>query len=797
MLRVLNNSQIDAEAEKLASEQWQATPLVSGLASYLKLCWEAARDAKMPINDRMLRSLRQRNGEYEPTKLNEIQKTGGSEIYMQLTEVKCRAAESWVRDILLNDGAPPWSLSPTPIPDISPEQEERIAKEVTTQALQSIMMTGMAPDPQMIEMIKEEMAEQYKRKAQEEAEERTEQMEQKIRDQLADGGWLKSFDEFITDLSTYSAAFLKGPVLRRQYQLDWGRNELGEIAPQTVEKIIPCYERVDPFRVYPEPGIADIEDGYLFQHHKLSRSDLSALIGVPGYDDTAIREILDSSNTGNLGGWLESTEISRADQERRFSSWTRPTLMIDALEFYGKINGKMMLDWGGITDVPFDEAKEYDVNVWMIDRWVIKAVVNPDPLGRKPYYKTSFFKTPGAFWGRGIPEVMWDTQQMVNAAARSLSNNMGISSGPQVEVNMDRLPPGETITSLYPWKIWQVTNDPLGGSGKALNFNQPDSHAQELMGVLHEFNKLADDHTGIPAYVYGDTDVSGAGRTASGLSMLMGSAGKGLRQVVMYIDNDIVRPLIQRQYDFNMKYDPDSSIKGDCEVIAKGAVNLAVKEQLNMRRIEFLNATANPVDLQIVGLKGRAAILREVAKELNMPTDEIIPDKDELERQEMMMQMQQQATAAPSDGGPNNEGTPAKPPENKNPPGDTQQTFASGGKVGEEVQFVRGEDGVIQGARFGAVGGSPTPPVPPAPTPAQSPQLEPLIQQVMQTSAKTQSHVGELSSMLQRALALQTSGKVPVRGPDGKIAGFKVGNSGFIAVERDSNGRVTGLGALQ
>lgn len=667
MLRVLNNAQIDAQIAKEAMNTYQASPVITGLAAYLKVCWESARDAKQPVNDRMLRSLRQRNGEYEPTKLNEIQKAGGSEIYMQLTEVKCRAAEAWLRDILLNDGEPPWSVLPTPIPDVSPEQHERIAQEITTQALQSIMMTGMAPPPEAIEMMREEMAEKHREQVIDETTERAEKMERRIRDQLAEGGWLKAFDEFVTDLSTYSAAFIKGPILRRQRQLDWGQDELGQFTPRAVEKISPCFERVDPFRVYPEPGIADIEDGFMFEHHKLSRSDLSALIGVPGYDDAAIREILESSQTGNIGGWLESTEISRADQERRYSSWTRPTLMVDALEFWGKISGQMLMDWGGIEDQNFDAAKEYDVNAWLIDRWVIKAVINPDPLARKPYFKTCFFKTPGAFWGRGIPEVMWDSQQMVNAAARSLANNMGISSGPQVEINIDRLPPGEVISSMFPWKIWQVTNDPLGGSGKALNFVQPDSHAQELMGVLHEFNKMADDHTGIPAYVYGDTDVSGAGRTASGLSMLMGSAGKGLRQVVMYIDNDIVRPLIQRQYDFNMKYDDDPSIKGDCEVIAKGAVSLAVKEQLNVRRIEFLNATANPIDMQIVGLPGRAAILREVAKELNMPTDEIVPDKDEMERMQQQQMMMQQAAISDVASGQQTE-----KPENLTPGGGNQ-----------------------------------------------------------------------------------------------------------------------------
>jgi hypothetical protein len=108
----------------------------------------------------------------------------------------------------------------------------------------------------------------------------------------------------------------------------------------------------------------------------------------------------------------------------------------------------------------------------------------------------------------------------------------------------------------------------------------------------------------------------------------MGSAGKGIRQVVMHIDADIVKPVVERQYIYNMRYDDDESIKGDVDIMSKGAINLATKETMNVRRIEFLNATANPIDIEIMGEDGRAAILREVAKGLQMPTDEIIPSRE-------------------------------------------------------------------------------------------------------------------------------------------------------------------------
>jgi hypothetical protein len=153
------------------------------------------------------------------------------------------------------------------------------------------------------------------------------------------------------------------------------------------------------------------------------------------------------------------------------------------------------------------------------------------------------------------------------------------------------------------------------------------------------------------------SDVQGAGRTSSGLSMLMGSAGKGIRQVVMHIDHDVIYKVVQRQFVYNMRYDEDESIKGDAEIIARGAVNLAVKETVNVRRVEFLNATSNEIDMQIMGVEGRAAILREVAKGLQMPVDEIIPSRDKLAlnirtQQAAEAQMQQQQPQEPQIMGP-------------------------------------------------------------------------------------------------------------------------------------------------
>jgi len=631
LLRVVSNEEMERQERARLEREVQArqnSDLLLGLAAHIRQCWDAARVSKEQIDDIMLKALRQRNGEYEASKLNAIRQQGGSEVYMMLTEVKCRAAESWLRDILMDTGTPPWDLSPTPIPDLSPEQAQEVQQAMAEQIVNVIQATGQAPSPGAMAEMRELVSQEFRFRILQAAQARVDRMKIRIEDQFAQGGWSDAFNEFLTDLVTFPCAFVKGPIVRRQRHLGWIKGSDGTTRVEASERLAPEFERVSPFNIYPEPGITRINDGYLFELHNLSRTALADLIGVPGYDDQSIRMALEA---GPGQSWVtDVTRTEREEEERKFNTELRPTDMFDALEFWGKVSGKHLREWGISAEDAPDDAREYDANVWLIGNYVIKAMLNYDPLGEKPYAKTSFIKTPGSFWGRGIPEIIEDLQNICNAAARALVNNMAVASGPQVEVNLERIPPNEDITQIHPWKIWQVLNDPLGSSAPAVRFNQPNDNANTLMAVYERFSRLADDHSGIPSYIYGDTNVQGAGRTASGLSMLMGSAGKGIRQVVMHIDTDVIRPIVYRQFVYNMRYDADETIKGDAQVIPRGAVNLAVKETVNLRRVEFLNATANQFDIEILGKDGRAAILREIAKWLQMPVDEVVPSREKM-----------------------------------------------------------------------------------------------------------------------------------------------------------------------
>lgn len=649
------------ENEKREAERTNASPVIQSLAAHVRECWSVARIAKQQtVEQRMLKSLRARRGEYDPEVLAEIRKGGGTEIYMMLTSNKCRGAASWLRDVLLGTGKEkPWTLDPTPLPELPPNIMQAIAAKAVQDAMQMEMATGVQVDAEKMKEIVGQIKDRVNAEAYTRAQQFTERMELKMEDQLVQGRYPEAMSEFIDDIVTFPSAIMKGPVIRRKPRMKWVPVQGGDFDLVVTEEIVEEWERVDPFMIYPAPNSADVDDGYLIERHKLSRTDLNELIGVEGYDDAAIRAVLDEYGRGGLTDWIYiDTAKAQAEGKSTLAVHSNPEHTIDALQFWGCVQGKLLREWGMTDEEVTDPLKDYYCEVWVIGGWVIKATLNYDPLGRKPYYKASYEEIPGSFWGNGVADLVRDCQSVCNAASRAMVNNMGIASGPQAVVNVDRLPSGEDVTQMYPWKIWQTTSDPYGSSAPPVTFFQPGSLSQELMLIYERFSTMADEYSGVPRYMTGDSSTGGAGRTASGMSMLMGNANKSIKQVVANIDVHVTEPLIERLYFYNMKYSDDKALKGDVNIVARGANMLIVKEQAQVRRNEFLNIVGtNPVYQGIVGNDGIANLLREAAKTLDMDTDKIVPPEYVLRAREAIAQreafMQQQAmqmTAAQQQG---------------------------------------------------------------------------------------------------------------------------------------------------
>ena len=71
VLRIIDNETLVRQEQEMVDRELAARqnePLILGLSDHLRSCWDAARQAKKPIENIMLRALRQRNGEYEADK---------------------------------------------------------------------------------------------------------------------------------------------------------------------------------------------------------------------------------------------------------------------------------------------------------------------------------------------------------------------------------------------------------------------------------------------------------------------------------------------------------------------------------------------------------------------------------------------------------------------------------------------------------------------------------------------------------------------------------------------------------
>ena len=644
LIPVARASDLEAESKK-RSDSMQNQPVIQGLAAHVRTRWDSARTAKRTLEERMLQCLRQRNGEYDPEKLQEIREQGGSDIYINLTSVKCRAATSWLRDTLLGSGSDkPWAIAGTPNPDMPPEIMQELQARLANELMVHIQQGGMQPSPSELRTMALQMKDEAEREMREQSADRVSRMERKMEDQLLEGGWYKAFNEFLDDIVTFPYAVLKGPIKRKRKTLQWQNNAL-----VPVEEIRNEWERVDPFMLYWAPWSWDLGDGYVIERHRLTAEALQALIDVPGYNNDAIRTILNDFGTMGMKQWLWS-DSSKAEAEGKDVTESSITGdLVDALQLWDSVKGSLLLEWGLTEKEIPDPAMSYPCEVWLIGNVVIRAVLNYDPLGRKPYYLTSYENLPGSVDGKGVTDLCRDAQAMVNASGRALANNMGISSGPQVGINISRLPAGEDISDMHPWKIWQFSSSDYGDNSPPITFFQPNSNANELMAVFEKFSARADEDTMIPRYMTGE-NTPGAGRTSSGLSMLISNAGKGIKQVISNIDKNVITPAIERLYQDNLRYSKDPDLIGDVNIVATGATSLVIKEAEAVRRNEFLQVVLNsPVAQQIVGMDGTAELLRDQAKNLSGNVDRIVPDRQQLsvvqQQQQTIAQLQEQLAA--------------------------------------------------------------------------------------------------------------------------------------------------------
>lgn len=660
LIRVISNSElneqerIQREAEASAAEM-EEREYENQLASYIRNRMTEMRNFRNAegISERLLSALRTYKGEYDQGTLKDIRQFGGSEVYARVTATKCRAATALLRDVYLG-AERPWDIDPTPHPEVPLDVDSQIQQLVNIE-VSTMLQNGVQVDPQMVTDRVEMLRKAARRAAKKVAVDEANLASERLDDILTEGGFYEAFAEFLIDLPIFPYAVIKGPVVRRKEQTKWVN---GQPVRESIPKLY--WDRVSPFDLYWSPGASHVRQADFVERIQLSRAELSQVKGLPGYNTAAVDEVLERSYMKGLHEWWDTIDAERAEMEDR-ERWGRAaSSLIDTAEFTGYVSGRLLRDWGKTEQEVPDEHAEYFVTAWLIDRWVIKVQINRSNNNRPPYYISSFEKVPGAIIGSGLPDLLTDVQTICNAAVRALVNNSSIASGPQVVVNDYVLQPGDD-DELYPWKRWHVNYDPaiVGASTTPVDFFQPQINAQELMGIFKEWSILGDEISAIPRYMTGNEKVGGAGRTASGLAMLMGNASKTLQNVAASIDRDVIGPLLHELFDMVMLTQP-GTFKGDELIVVKGVNHAVKREQDRMRQLEFLQLTANPIDMQILGIPGRANVLRSVAQNLGLEHERTVPDDEEIqERLQAQAAMQQQPGAVPPEQGGDPSQTPA------------------------------------------------------------------------------------------------------------------------------------------
>jgi len=429
-------------------------------------------------------------------------------------------------------------------------------------------------------------------------------MEKKIHDQLNESGASTHLRSMAFEMALLGTGVMKGPFAVDKEYPNW--NDEGEYDP--LIKTVPECSHVSAWDFYPDPEAKAMSEAeYVVERHKMSRTQIRALKNRPYFMDDAVDMAVAKGPDYIQKYW----EMSMEDDDTQPSSerW-------EVLEFWGFVDTELLEEHGVKLPAELKDLDEVNANVWICNGEVLRMVLNPFKPARIPYYAVPYEHNPYSFFGVGIAENMDDTQTLMNGFMRMAIDNAALSGNLIIEVDETNLVPGQDL-SVHPGKVFRRQG---GAPGQAIFGTKFPNVAQENMQLFDKARVLADESTGFPSFAHGQTGVSGVGRTASGISMLMSAANGSIRSVVKNVDDYLLRPLGKAFFSFNMQFDFDENIKGDLEVRASGTESLMANEVRSQRLMQFLQVAQNPV---LAPFAKMDYIIREIAKSMDLDPDKV------------------------------------------------------------------------------------------------------------------------------------------------------------------------------
>jgi hypothetical protein len=250
-----------------------------------------------------------------------------------------------------------------------------------------------------------------------------------------------------------------------------------------------------------------------------------------------------------------------------------------------------------------------------------------DEVGVKPYFRAVFKQVPGSFWGIGVPLLMSASQDRANSMMIALLDNTSWGTGFIGWINQNRLVNMDDVKEMHSkkWIAIQTSTNP-GDNGPPMGSVQFDLKVQELDALYQRCLGDADNESGVPAYMYGSGQASGAAGTYSGLATLMNAAARGIKDALLEIDQMLCK-FIQHWADWDNEYSDDDSVKGDIRVVCSGSTGLFVQE-MQLQKLDELAIQAKDM-MGITGPRFVIDILRQKARILKADAS-LLPSDDEI-----------------------------------------------------------------------------------------------------------------------------------------------------------------------
>lgn len=554
----------------------------------------------------------QREGILAPCDRDMVEELG-VDLYVNLSGLKVSALVAWMRDLLVNTPEMPFTLDPTPIPELS----DKARMAVLAQVKNSLFAQGRFQGD-LLELVRTLKFQQMQAET-DFAKNACNNMATLIRDQCIEGNFKSSLLKTINDFATYPFAVLHGPVPTMVTSNTWSGDKL---VPKN--NIQFQFRPISVFDFYWSPDCSNAQNGTgVFVRERMTKQQLYQCLKMKSYIPANVAKVLEEtiSQAQNLK-WLSSNP----EQPSTIGNGWGNGETLEVLRHYGLFSGKELKKYG-ITSI--DDDQFYEACVSVVGRHTIQAYISPNPnVNIRPVYTASFESTVDRIPGISICQKVRDVERAYLQTLRFMMVNAGFAAGPVGEVDYSRIQrymQPEDVGRIAAMTMYPVDPDMSGGAAPAHRFQNITSNMGGFMNVSQYFMDLADRITQIPASIHGEPVGTGANRTFRGMAMLYGNAIKPIQSAIGNMDVGMFTPMGTLMYNYNMRYSNDNSVKGDAKVQAQGATGLIGKEVAKQNAFDTLQliATAGSAAQGIINPNIMKWAVENALKASGVPVDEL------------------------------------------------------------------------------------------------------------------------------------------------------------------------------